>query len=94
MKGFRNTIIFPIAVFLLICSGMTFCVAKEVYDPHVGVALDIFCKSLYVVGENICTPEDIFLVVFAIHAVPVARLDGSIEYVATLFPARSPPAEF
>ncbi len=37
---------------LLLFSCMTFCVAKEVYDPHLGTGGDIFCKSLYAVGDD------------------------------------------
>jgi hypothetical protein len=45
---------------LLLFSCMTFCVAKEVYDPHVGVQVDIFCKSLFALGEECDLFDDIF----------------------------------
>lgn len=40
-------------ILLLLMSAMTFAVPREVFDPHVGVDLDIFCR-LYVtfLSEN------------------------------------------
>lgn len=53
----------PVAVILLVLSCMTFCVAKEVYDPHTGTGVDIFCKTLFAIGDDFDTayvPENRF----------------------------------
>lgn len=39
-----------IAVFFL--SAMTFFLPRETFDPHLGVGADIFCKSLYSIGND------------------------------------------
>lgn len=60
MQKFTKSYILYISIALLLFSCMTFCVAKEVYDPHVGVQVDIFCKSLFALGEECDLFNDIF----------------------------------
>jgi len=37
-------------------SLLTLLLPKEVFDPHIGIDLDIFCKSLDAIGDSIEIP--------------------------------------
>jgi len=37
---------------VIVVSAMTFALPREFFDPHLGVDVDIFCKSLYAIGTE------------------------------------------
>jgi len=39
-------------VVLFLLSAMTFFLPRETFDPHLGVGADVFCKSLYSIGNE------------------------------------------
>ncbi|MCU0845452.1 MAG: hypothetical protein MUC76_11045 [Spirochaetes bacterium] len=40
------------AVVVFLLSAMTFFLPRETFDPHLGVGVDVFCKSLYSIGDE------------------------------------------
>lgn len=80
-----------IAVFVLAFLAVTFFVAKEVYDPHIGVKDDIFCKSLDAVGEKISSAVVCFLGEFYTEKIRVfvSLYHGVI--IPCRFMSRAPP---
>ncbi|HSV97246.1 MAG TPA: hypothetical protein VLM75_09970 [Spirochaetota bacterium] len=40
------------AVVVFLLSAMTFFLPRETFDPHFGVGADVFCKSLYSIGDG------------------------------------------
>ena len=42
-----------ISFFILLVSFLTFFLPKEVFDSHIGIDFDIFCKSLDSIGDHI-----------------------------------------
>ncbi len=44
-----------LALFVIIISFLTFFVPKEIFDNHIGIRNDIFCKSLDSVNDRIET---------------------------------------
>jgi hypothetical protein len=45
-----------LAICILIVSALTFFLPKETFDPHIGINVDIFCKSLDSINDNIQIP--------------------------------------
>lgn len=79
-----------IIVLMIFFSCMTFCVAKEVYDPHIGVQSDIFCKSLYALGEECKAPEDLFFTIVVENMMPFVDTMLASQ-VDDCFSERAPP---
>jgi hypothetical protein len=44
-----------ISFFILFVSFLTFFLPKEVFDSHIGIDFDVFCKSLDSIGDHIET---------------------------------------
>ncbi len=44
------------ALVILGVSLLTLLLPKEVFDPHIGIKFDIFCKSLDAIGDSIEIP--------------------------------------
>ncbi|MBN2041238.1 MAG: hypothetical protein JW864_14435 [Spirochaetes bacterium] len=51
----------PVIYILLLSSFLSLGLPKEVFDPHLGVDNDIFCKSLYAVGIEAAEPVFFFI---------------------------------
>ena len=45
-----------ITLIVLGLSFLTLFLPKEVFDPHIGIDFDIFCKSLDTIGDSIEVP--------------------------------------
>lgn len=51
----------PVVFLLLITSFLSLGLPKEVFDPHLGVKDDIFCKSLFAIGLETAPPLFMFI---------------------------------
>lgn len=80
-----------IAIGLLLFSCMTFCVAKEVYDPHPGTGVDIFCKSMYALGDETGACEYCPNPVITVEEVSCIIDRSAPEGGSSSIPVRAPP---
>ncbi len=76
---------------ILLVSALTFFLPKETFDPHIGINVDIFCKSLDSINDNIQIPT----VINNEHIKRIFNWDHKEIVVAPSFcsaiPIRSPP---
>jgi hypothetical protein len=65
MKPSKNSHKRRTAILVLFVSFLTLFLPKEVFDPHIGIELDIFCKSLDAIGDDVAIPfvlSEVFVV--------------------------------
>jgi hypothetical protein len=76
---------------ILLVSALTFYLPKETFDSHIGINVDIFCKSLDSINDNIQIPT----VINNEHIKRIVDWDYKEIVVAPSFssaiPIRSPP---
>ena len=80
-----------ISLFVIAISVLTFFIPREIFDPHLGVEVDIFCKSMDSIGDKIEAPLVLMngfikIIVSLIYAKIVFSCYGHLE-----IPIRAPP---
>ena len=71
-------------VFILIITALTFFLPKETFDPHLGIDVDIFCKSMTDFGSD-AAGADLFYNEFKTSIIPLI-VRGAI--ISTIVPKR------
>jgi len=81
-------------VLILCVSFLTLFLPKEVFDPHIGIDLDIFCKSLYAISDGVAIPFFLNEISVSIYAYFVFANTLLLHLVLKANAIRAPPVFF